>query len=63
MTTVPKRASTASATVDGGESDGEEDVGTSARSKFAYTPRRVFERPGEGRKVVGRVRVHVERWK
>ena len=49
MTTVPKRASTASATVDGGESDGEEDVGTSARSKFLHATKS-FRAPRGGEK-------------
>ena len=62
MTTDPKRASNASANVDGGESDGEADVGTSARSKFVHATKS-FRAPGRGEEVVGRVRVHVERWK
>ena len=60
MTTVPKRASTASATVDGDESDGEEDG--NERAVEIFTRHEEFSSAqGRGEKVVGRVRVHVER--
>ena len=49
MTTDPKRASNASANVDGGESDGEADVGTSARSKFVHATKS-FRAPRGGEK-------------
>merc|ERR1712164_192645 len=49
MSTMTTTTTTAGATVDGGESDGEEDVGTSARSKFLHATKS-FRAPRGGEK-------------